>query len=193
MRRSLERRRQRRVGERRQCAAGPARRNIELKALDPAQGDSLDTCRAIGAVDHGTIWQRDTYFRVHHGRLKLRTPESSYRITQVNDAHGLGEALAAALGVDGVVEKRRHLFLWRRVRIHFDDAKGLGRFIELEAVAPPGSDLSEQRTLIAQLREAFDICEFTPLRRRLCGAVLQAAFGAVRAELAIDALAHGFL
>jgi hypothetical protein len=48
------------------------RRNIELKARDPDPSVSLEVCRALGAEDRGTIAQRDTYFKVASGGLKLR-------------------------------------------------------------------------------------------------------------------------
>jgi hypothetical protein len=48
------------------------RRNIELKATDPVPSASLEVCRALGAEDRGTIAQRDTYFEVSRGGLKLR-------------------------------------------------------------------------------------------------------------------------
>jgi adenylate cyclase, class 2 len=124
------------------------------------------------------IFQRDTYFGSCRGILKLReeTPgrphliqyerakvpaakESSWRTVEVDDAEAVREVLGAALGIWGVVEKRRHLFLWRGVRIHLDDVRGLGRFIELEAVAPPGSDLAAAHELVAELIAAFKITD----------------------------------
>ncbi|HEX4110225.1 MAG TPA: hypothetical protein VHX88_18995 [Solirubrobacteraceae bacterium] len=48
------------------------RRNVELKARDPDPARSLATCLQLGAVDHGERGQRDTYFHVPRGRLKLR-------------------------------------------------------------------------------------------------------------------------
>jgi adenylate cyclase, class 2 len=156
----------------------PARRNVELKATDPERAHTIETCRRLGARDGGVIRQRDTYFNVRQGGLKLReeTPgrphliqferadepqqrQSSYRIVAVDDGAVLRDALAAALGVRGVVEKRRHLFLWQDVRIHLDDVAGLGSFIELEAVAAPASDLSHEYQLVAQLRDAFGVTD----------------------------------
>jgi adenylate cyclase class 2 len=154
------------------------RRNIELKARDATPERSLEICRELGAEDRGELWQRDTYFTVNHGGLKLReqrpgTPhliqferadepqerESRYRVIAVDDAAELSAALGASLGIRGVVTKRRRLYLWRDVRIHLDNVEGLGMFIELEAVAPPASDLTHEHHLIAELRDAFDITD----------------------------------
>jgi hypothetical protein len=43
-----------------------------LKAQDTDPSASLEVCRALGAEDRGTIAQRDTYFKVARGGLKLR-------------------------------------------------------------------------------------------------------------------------
>jgi len=155
-------------------AAGTARCNIELKARDPAPSRSVELCRALGAEGKGTIWQRDSYFDVPFGGLKLREErpgrphliqferanepqprESRYRIVGVESAQDLISVLAAAVGLAVVVTKRRQLFLWRSVRIHLDEVEGLGTFIELEAVATAGSDLQHEHQLIAQLRSTF--------------------------------------
>jgi predicted adenylyl cyclase CyaB len=152
-------------------------RNIELKARDPDPAQSLAVSLELGAKDHGWLQQLDTYFRVPDGRLKLREQdgtaeliyyersdetierESNYRIGEVADPDGLKDALAAALGILVAVEKSRHLLLWRNVRIHLDEVPGLGSFIELEAVAEPGSDLSGEYRKIAELREALGITD----------------------------------
>jgi homotetrameric cytidine deaminase len=152
-------------------------RNVELKAHDPDPARTLERALAAGARDQGLLRQRDTYFAVPHGRLKLREEEpggatliayerpgaatervSSYRIVPVADPTSLREALTDANGIDVVVVKRRHLLLWEEtVRIHLDEVRGLGSFLELEAVAQPGSDLSREREQVARLRELLDI------------------------------------
>jgi homotetrameric cytidine deaminase len=155
-----------------------ARRNVELKALDPDPARSLATCRELGAEDRGVLRQRDTYFRTRTGRLKLREQEpggatliqydrpdeaaareSRYRLTRVDDPDGLSASLDAALGTLVVVEKERHLLLWEGVRIHLDSVAGLGSFVELEGVAPPDSDLSAERDKVARLQHALGIGE----------------------------------
>jgi homotetrameric cytidine deaminase len=151
-------------------------RNVELKAHDAEPGRTLERALAAGAQDRGLIRQRDTYFRVPRGRLKLREEEpggatliayerpdaaaervSDYRLVPVSEPGALREALAAVNGVLAVVDKRRHLLMWDTVRIHLDGVSGLGTFVELEAVAEPGSDLSRERAQVAQLRELLDI------------------------------------
>jgi adenylate cyclase, class 2 len=167
------------------------RRNIELKARDPERKQTLEACLTIGASDEGELWQRDTYFVVPRGGLKLREQqpgqahlihfdradlpeerESRYRIAPVEDGEALLLALEAALGTRGTVEKSRHLFLRQSVRIHLDEVIGLGSFIELEAVAPADSDLSHERRLVAELREVFGITD-----DRLCATGYAAQLG----------------
>jgi homotetrameric cytidine deaminase len=152
-------------------------RNVELKAHDPDPGRTLDRALAAGAEERGMLRQRDTYFGVPHGRLKLREEDpggatliayerpdaaservSDYRLVPVAEPGPLRDALAAANGVAVVVVKQRRLLLWEEtVRIHLDEVRGLGSFLELEAVAPPGSDLTRERAQVARLRELLEI------------------------------------
>jgi adenylate cyclase class IV len=151
------------------------RRNIELKASDPDPDRSLQASLQMGASDEGWLHQTDTYFRVAHGRLKLREEgavaqlisyersdetvarESRYRLVPVSDPAGLKDALSDALGVLVIVEKSRRLLLWQGVRIHLDEVRGLGSFIEIEAVADPASDLSAEHHRAGQLQDALAI------------------------------------
>jgi len=47
-------------------------RNVELKLSDHEPDRSLAACRALVAEEIALLHQRDTYFSVAHGRLKLR-------------------------------------------------------------------------------------------------------------------------
>jgi predicted adenylyl cyclase CyaB len=126
-------------------------RNIELKCrcahLDAVRQRAL----TLGAEDRGMLVQRDTFFTAPYTRLKLRdfgdgrAELISYRRSDVADARAseyhiapaspqLAVVLADALGTTGIVEKRRHLWMWRHTRIHLDDVTGLGTFVELETV-----------------------------------------------------------
>jgi adenylate cyclase class 2 len=120
--------------------------------------------------------QRDTYFEVPRGRLKLReesgavaqliayerphlarSKESRYRLVDVPDPDELREALTAALGVTVVVSKERRLFTFQGVRIHLDRVDGLGDFIEFEGVAEDGDDPGRFAALLDELRASFGI------------------------------------
>src|ERR1700754_1457697 len=153
---SLHRRERTSVG----TMAAP-RRNIELKASDPDPERSLAVVLGLGARDRGFLHQRDTYFRVTSGRLKLREEdpggamliqydrvdadearESEYRLTPIDAPDSLMASLKASLGVLAVVEKERRLLLWQNVRIHLDKVKDLGNFLELEGVSTADADLA---------------------------------------------------
>jgi homotetrameric cytidine deaminase len=151
------------------------RRNVELKAHDHDPEATLAAALGHGAEDQGVLRQKDTYFAAREGRLKLREEEdgatliayaradeaaartSAYHLVGVPDPAALNAALDAALGTVVVVEKFRRLLLWEGVRIHLDAVEGLGTWVELEAVAPAGSDLSEEHRKVAELRAVLDM------------------------------------
>lgn len=132
-------------------------RNIEIKA----RVADLSVVRARAAsLSSGApqlIQQRDTFFDVARGRLKVRAfadgsgeliayeranqrgpKESTYTRAECRDAAALCEALARVLPVRGVVVKRREVFFAGRTRIHLDAVENLGSFIELEVVLGEG-------------------------------------------------------
>ena len=157
-------------------AAG-LRRNLELKARSRDLARAQRVCEGLGAEDRGTLVQRDTYFEVSRGRLKLREEpggaqliayerpdlagqkESRYRLVEVPELAGLREALAETLGIRVVVSKERRLFLFEGVRIHLDRVDGLGDFIEFEGVAAADEDLGRFEALLVELRDAFGILD----------------------------------
>jgi homotetrameric cytidine deaminase len=153
--------------------------NVEIKARDADPGATAARCEALGAIDHGVLAQRDTYFTGRRGRLKLReqdgsdaeliayrrpdtteAQESAFIRAGVGDPAAVHEALGAALGETVVVVKRRRLWLWENVRIHLDDVEGLGTFIELEAMVGPGLNAPEEAAeKVARLRSELAITD----------------------------------
>ena len=131
--------------------------NVELKArcADPARVRRI--LEEAGADFRGTDAQRDVYFKVPAGRLKLRrgTIERSLIFYQraddaaVKPSHvtmatlpaelgpALEDALQAALGVSNVVEKKREIRFVGNVKFHLDEVPGLGAFVEIEAIESP--------------------------------------------------------
>lgn len=152
-------------------------RNVELKVRVP----SVDPIRAalerheVGCVD--TLEQEDTYFAgTREGwRLKLRVMPSgaeliayarpnldavrisNYTRTPIDDPSALRAALGEALGVWVVVRKIRDLHLWNDTRVHVDQVKGLGTFVELETVLGPALGEAEGRAQCDAVAKALGI------------------------------------
>jgi adenylate cyclase class IV len=149
--------------------------NLEMKFRCPA----LEAARSavLQLVGRPLLErQTDTFFRVPYGRLKLREiygqpavliwydrPNqteariSSYHLMPMPDPVALKAALTAALGVRGVVRKRREIYLWHNVRIHLDEVADLGTFIEFEAVLSKGEDESTAQERLGFLCRLLDI------------------------------------
>jgi homotetrameric cytidine deaminase len=187
------------------------RRNVELKAHDPAPAQTLRAALALDGVDdRGVLHQRDTYFRVPEGRLKLRREgeraqlisyaradapgarESAYRLVDVPDPDALQAALESTAGISVDVVKQRRLLLWSGVRIHLDTVEGLGSFVELEAVAAPESDLTEEHAKVAYLRAALHIAD-DQLEPRGYALLLQGAGAEPLVDAAVGAMARAYV
>jgi adenylate cyclase class 2 len=150
--------------------------NVELKARVRDLQAARRTAERLATQHLGTEHQVDTYFHCPRARLKLREIEgqsaqlvaylrpdetgpklSDYRLTTVIEAESLKQTLAAALGVLGVVDKQREIFLYQNVRIHLDKVTGLGTFLEFEAVLSADVDEAQGQAQIAFLRNEFAI------------------------------------
>jgi adenylate cyclase class IV len=134
-------------------------RNVESKFRCADHDGVAVRASAAGASDEGYRRQRDQFYGVSKGRLKLRTTDgvrseliaydredttaaraSEYGLCPTDDAALLDDVLGRALSRTGVLEKTRHLLLLRNTRIHLDDVVGLGRFVELETVIDTQSE-----------------------------------------------------
>lgn len=127
-------------------------RNIEIKATVKSLENLIKKAKELSESSGLLLNQEDTFFTVPHGRLKLRSENttskliyyerpdadgpklSTYSICDVSDEQGLKNILTSALGVRGIVKKSRQLFLVGQTRIHVDSVEGLGDFMELEIV-----------------------------------------------------------
>ena len=147
--------------------------NLELKARITSAAGAQECARRLGAAYQGVLHQRDTYFRVAAGRLKIReirgsaaeliwyerdesTSErwSRYERVAIADPAPLLRVLAGACGTLAVVEKDRSLYLYGSARIHLDEVSGLGAFLEFEIV---GEEPDASRSAMRSLRDAFGI------------------------------------
>lgn len=157
-------------------ASSAVRRNVELKARMESLAEPRRIARELTGGPPTIERQVDTYFHCRHGRLKLRRindaaavligysrPDESsarlsrYRLVPAPDPDALEATLAAALGVERVVEKVREIFLYENVRIHLDEVVGLGAFLELEAVLTADQTTAEGEEIVDRLRRRFGI------------------------------------
>jgi predicted adenylyl cyclase CyaB len=157
-------------------------RNIEVKARIDRIDAVMPRARALAQRDAERIVQDDTFFRVPHGRLKLRefadgsaelihyhrpdTVEaklSDYRRVPVADAAALREALERALGLLGRVRKQRWLLLAGQTRIHLDRVDGLGEFIELEVVLRDEQTEADGVRIADQLMHELGLARAEPI------------------------------
>jgi predicted adenylyl cyclase CyaB len=64
--------------------------------------------------------------------------------------------LSGALGVLAVVEKRREIYFVGNVKIHLDRVRGLGTFLEVEAMTRSG-DIKKVRAQAVKFQKLFAI------------------------------------
>jgi len=150
-------------------------RNLEAKFrlsdLDAARARA----EAIGFALSSTFLQRDTFFVVPSGKLKLREQQglawlihyhrghsqrlemSNYDIVPVPEPEATRAMLGAALGTLAEVRKERTLLMRRNIRLHLDRVDGLGDFGEIEAVLPDGEPAETYRDEVGAILDALGV------------------------------------
>jgi len=90
------------------------------------------------------------------GKLFWKYYQSVIKVA-TDDPDGLKKVLQEALGIDGIVRKKRHLFLVGQTRIHLDEVEGLGSFLELEVVLQNGQKPEEGMAIAAGLMKKLGV------------------------------------
>ena len=148
--------------------------NFEFKAHLRDAVHVRATLKRLRARFLGADRQVDTYFRVPSGRLKIRegrienslifyqrtntarARRSSVEMMLLPRRNSVRAILAHALGVLAVVDKRREIYFVGNVKIHLDRVRGLGTFVEVEAMTRTG-DIRKVRAQAAKFRKLFAI------------------------------------
>lgn len=142
--------------------------NIEIKARVRDLAELEERVKSLADGPGRILDQHDVFLNAARGRLKLRVlaedegylvyyarpdqvgPKASeYWVAPTTDPAAMEVTLSAALGVRGVVDKRRVLYMVGQTRVHLDRVAGLGTFMELEVVLEPGQS-HEHGTRIAE-------------------------------------------
>ena len=131
--------------------------NIEFKAKASDIVSLEEKLLTLKPKYVGEDYQKDTYYNVDFGRLKLREGNIEnaliwYNRENVGGAkqsdillykHLPDEALKNILlklhGIKIVVDKIRKIYFVDNVKFHFDRVEGLGTFIEVEAIDDSGN------------------------------------------------------
>ncbi len=128
------------------------------------------------------IYQRDVYFDVPDGRLKIRFQEgkpaqliryfrddqptariSDYTIEVLDNPIARVAELQQQYGILGQVEKWRELYFFRNVRIHLDNVTTLGWFLEFESVITPDTPHAVAAQNLKEVQQALAQCLTTPI------------------------------
>jgi adenylate cyclase, class 2 len=131
--------------------------NIEFKAI----ANNIDELEARLVTQQpvflGEDNQKDTYYNISVGRLKLREGniENALIWYQREDFAGAKQSdillykhtpdatlkliLEKLHGIKVVVDKKRRIYFIDNVKFHFDRVEGLGTFVEVEAIDDDGS------------------------------------------------------
>ena len=124
--------------------------NLELKLKVDSHVKYIYLLKKANAENKGVLKQKDIYYRWKKGLLKLRIEGDSatlikyvraekgkrwsnfdlMRLTGENPEKYFDDLLT----VEAVVEKKRKLYFWNNTRVHLDEVKGLGKFLELETL-----------------------------------------------------------
>lgn len=131
---------------------------------------------ALAAAAPILLTQRDTFYTVPQGRLKLREfadgnaeliyyerpdqagPKASrYTRTAIPEPESMEELLGRIHPVRAVVTKRRELSFVDATRIHLDDVDGLGWFVELEVILSDGESDAYGEEIARRLMDALGV------------------------------------
>ena len=152
--------------------------NIEIKAKVRNLSRLKELVEGLSDVSGEWIRQEDTFFHTSRGRLKLRVfsptrgeliyyeradssgpKPSKYSISKTDHPDALKDILASALGIQGVIRKKRLLYMVGQTRIHLDEVEDLGHFVELEVVLRPGQTVDEGAKIAAELMKKLEIVD----------------------------------
>jgi adenylate cyclase class 2 len=137
-------------------------KNLELKIRCGSFAKIKKSLNEINAEFKGKLIQKDVYYKISKGLLKLRIENrhqslikylrdekgkdrwSDFQVLKFADGDA-EEFLRQIFNIETVVEKKRLLYMYDDTRIHLDEVKGLGKFLELETLVLSGLPDAKKR------------------------------------------------
>ncbi|MEW6654227.1 MAG: class IV adenylate cyclase, partial [Bacteroidota bacterium] len=128
--------------------------NLEFKIKMDSHKQFEAILKKNNAEFKGTLNQKDIYYKTSKGLLKLRVEGkkntlikylreekgkrwSNYELLELRGRNP-EKYLESILKIEAVVEKKRKLYLYDNTRVHLDQVKELGQFLELETLLTDG-------------------------------------------------------
>ncbi|MBN2030872.1 class IV adenylate cyclase [bacterium] len=150
--------------------------NIEIKALYDRTPSTDRLLKKYGFLFDRTENQMDTYFHVNYGRLKIRErdggdpqliqyfrddqkgpKQSYYEIVHLKNVEQVKSTLEEEHGILVIVKKKREIWTWQNIRIHFDCVEKLGNFIEFEIVIDTDGNIQTGQQKAEWLMKKFHL------------------------------------
>ncbi len=136
--------------------------NLELKIKIESFDFLIDKLRSLNARKDNILIQKDVYYKIPNGLLKLRLENGNKTLIFYNrdensanrwsdfyllkiESDNPEEFLAKIFLVDEIVEKERTLYWFNNTRIHLDNVKRLGNFLELETLSFDDKEEAKKR------------------------------------------------
>ena len=95
---------------------------------------------------------------VQYDRPDTEGPKlSKYNLLETDEPELLEKMLAESIGIKGVVDKKRQLFIHNQTRIHLDDVKGLGYFMEILVPLQPEQTIEFGNQIVKEMMELFEL------------------------------------
>jgi len=135
--------------------------NLELKAKVDNHHNIKQTLEKIGSTFEKVLNQKDIYYKINNGLLKLRIENGNYSLIKYNREEQKSDRwsnyyvvylegketellFASLFPIETEVIKKRELYMYKDTRIHLDTVENLGRFIELETVVYDSKEYAKE-------------------------------------------------
>lgn len=136
--------------------------NLELKIKVKSHIPFRRILKNTGAENRGLLKQKDIYYSVPSGLLKLRIENGNESLIMYErdesgkkrwsdysviyfESKKSEKIFSPLFEIETVVEKNRELFYLDDTRVHLDTVKNLGKFLELETLVVRGKKDAQKR------------------------------------------------
>ena len=152
--------------------------NVEIKAKCGNLGLYEEKLRKLGAELKRIEEQKDTYFSILDGRLKVRElpsiarliyyvrenisePKKSdvliFDIDDIKRCRVLMDILKRLFPIQCTIRKSRKIYKFKNIHIHLDTVEGLGSFLELEGTLRENQTISSLRKQVGDFQKILGI------------------------------------